>query len=83
MHALGHGVGREQLQREERKIVTALFCDLAGFTSASESADSEDVDQMLATYSAMTRAQIESHGGVVEKFIGDAVVGVFWGAVGA
>jgi class 3 adenylate cyclase/tetratricopeptide (TPR) repeat protein len=64
-------------QREERKVVTALFCDLAGFTSTSESADPEDVDQMLATYSAMTRAQIESHGGVVEKFIGDAVVGVF------
>ena len=32
---------------------------------------------MLASYSAMARAQIESHGGVVQKFIGDAVVGVF------
>jgi class 3 adenylate cyclase/tetratricopeptide (TPR) repeat protein len=64
-------------QREERKVVTALFCDLVGFTASSESADPEDVDQMLAAYSAMARMQIEGHGGVVEKFIGDAVVGVF------
>ena len=62
---------------EERKVVTALFCDLVGFTATSESADLEDVDKMLAAYFEMARAQIESHGGVVEKFIGDAVVGVF------
>src|SRR5215210_4099198 len=62
---------------EERKVVTSLFCDLAGFTASSEAADPEDVDRMLAAYSAMAQAQIESHGGVMEKFIGDAVVGVF------
>jgi class 3 adenylate cyclase/tetratricopeptide (TPR) repeat protein len=62
---------------EERKVVTCLFCDLVGFTAISDSADPEDVDQMLSAYSEMARAQIESHGGVVEKFIGDAVVGIF------
>ena len=62
---------------EERKVVTCLFCDLVGFTATSESADPEDVDQMLTAYSEMARARIESHGGVVEKFIGDAVVGIF------
>ena len=62
---------------EERKVITSLFCDLIGFTASSESADPEDVDQMLSAYSAMARGQIEGHGGVVEKFIGDAVVGVF------
>jgi class 3 adenylate cyclase/tetratricopeptide (TPR) repeat protein len=62
---------------EERKVVTALFCDLVGFTATSESADPEDVDKMLADYFAMARNQIEGHGGTVEKFIGDAVVGVF------
>ena len=62
---------------EERKVVTALFCDLIGFTATSESADPEDVDKMLSAYAEMARTQIESHGGVVEKFIGDAVVGVF------
>ncbi len=62
---------------EERKVVTALFCDLVGFTELSESADPEDVDRMLAAYFEVARAQIEAHGGSVQKFIGDAVVGVF------
>jgi class 3 adenylate cyclase len=62
---------------EERKVITALFCDLVGFTATSESADPEDVDRMLSRYFAAARGQIEAHGGVVEKFIGDAVVGVF------
>ncbi|HEX5578061.1 MAG TPA: adenylate/guanylate cyclase domain-containing protein, partial [Candidatus Limnocylindria bacterium] len=62
---------------EQRRIVTALFCDLVGFTAASEQADPEDVDRMLSAYAAMARAQIERHGGTIEKFIGDAVVGVF------
>jgi class 3 adenylate cyclase/tetratricopeptide (TPR) repeat protein len=62
---------------QERKAVTSLFCDLVGFTAASEAADPEDVDRVLADYFRLARAQIEGHGGVVEKFIGDAVVGVF------
>ena len=62
---------------EERKVVTALFCDLVGFTAVSESADPEDVNVMLDRYAVMARALIEGHGGVVQKFIGDAVVGVF------
>jgi class 3 adenylate cyclase/tetratricopeptide (TPR) repeat protein len=67
----------ERRAAEERKVVTALFCDLVGFTSLSEAADPEDVNTMLDAYAAMARAQIEGHGGVVQKFIGDAVVGVF------
>src|SRR5437868_12583309 len=62
---------------EERKVVTSLFCDLVGFTATSESADPEDIDKMLASYFTMARTAIEGFGGVVEKFIGDAVVGVF------
>src|SRR5207244_3453165 len=62
---------------EERKVVTALFCDLVGFTATSELADPEDVNTMLDAYGTMARSQIESHGGVVQKFIGDAVVGGF------
>ena len=62
---------------EERKVVTALFCDLVGFTALSEATDPEDLNLMLDQYAAMARALIEGHGGVVEKFIGDAVVGVF------
>ena len=62
---------------EERKVVTTLFCDLVGFTALSEAHDHENVDAMLRTYASCTRAIAEAHGGVVEKFIGDAVVAVF------
>ena len=71
------GTAAAALLPEERKVVTALFCDLVGFTATSESADPEDVDRMLTAYFALARSQIEAHGGVVEKFIGDAVLAVF------
>ena len=58
-------------------MITALFCDLVAFTASSGSADPEDVDRMLDGYAAMAPTAIESYGGVVEKFIGDAVLGVF------
>ena len=62
---------------EERKVVTVLFCDLVAFTAQAESSDPEDVSGMLDAYAAVAQAAIESFGGTVEKFIGDAVVGVF------
>ena len=62
---------------EERKTVTTLFCDLVAFTAMGEAADPEDVDALLDEYFARATKVIESHGGTVEKFIGDAVVGVF------
>ena len=63
---------------EERRVVTALFCDLVGFTATSEYADPEDVDQDdWPRTSRWLALEIEAFGGVVEKFIGDAVVGVF------
>jgi class 3 adenylate cyclase len=63
--------------REERRIVTVIFVDLVEFTARSERLDPEDVRGILAPYHERVRAEIESFGGVVEKFIGDAVVGVF------
>ncbi len=62
---------------EERKVVTTLICDLVAFTAMTEAADPEDVDALLGAYFSRATAAIESHGGTVEKFIGDAVVGVF------
>jgi class 3 adenylate cyclase/tetratricopeptide (TPR) repeat protein len=62
---------------EERKLVTVLFADLVGFTSRSEQLDPEDVRAMLSPYYARLRAELERHGGTVEKFIGDAVMAVF------
>lgn len=62
---------------EERKIVSVLFCDLVGFTAASESADPEDVRARLRPYHSTLRHELERYGGTVEKFIGDAVMAVF------
>jgi class 3 adenylate cyclase len=61
----------------ERKVVTCLFCDLVGFTAQAERLDPEDVRAMLRPYHARVRAELERHGGTVEKFIGDAVMAVF------
>jgi len=63
----------------ERKVVSVLFCDLVGFTATTHAADPEDVSGMLERYHAAVRAEVERFGGVLEKFIGDAAVGV-WGA---
>jgi class 3 adenylate cyclase/tetratricopeptide (TPR) repeat protein len=61
----------------ERKVVSVLFCDLVGFTAASDGADPEDVQAALTPYHARLRSEIERFGGTVEKFIGDAVMAVF------
>jgi class 3 adenylate cyclase len=63
--------------REERKVVTVVFADLAGFTARAERMDPEDVRSLLAGYHARLRADLERFGGTVEKFIGDAVMAVF------
>jgi len=63
--------------QEERKVVTILFCDLMGFTAASEAADPEDVRSRIRPYHATLRRELEGYGGTVEKFIGDAVMAVF------
>ncbi len=54
-----------------------LFCDLVGFTAASEAVDPEDVRARLRPYHARLREEVERFGGTVEKFIGDAVMAVF------
>ena len=62
---------------EERRVVTVLFADLVGFTSRAEKLDPEDVRAILKPYYSSLREEIETFGGAVEKFIGDAVMGVF------
>ena len=62
---------------EERKLVTTLFADLVGFTEMSEQMDAEDVHDVVARYFSRWTAVIEARGGVVAKFIGDAVMAVF------
>lgn len=57
--------------------MSVLFVDLVGFTSRAEKLDPEDVRDILAPYYERVRAELERYGGTVEKFIGDAVMGVF------
>jgi class 3 adenylate cyclase/tetratricopeptide (TPR) repeat protein len=63
--------------REERKVVTVLFCDLVGSTARAEGLDPEDVRALLSRYHSQVRVELERHGGTVEKFIGDAVMALF------
>ncbi len=63
--------------RDERRIVSIIFVDLVGFTARAEQLDPEEVRALLTPYHEHVRREIESFGGVVEKFIGDAVMGIF------
>src|SRR5438552_10326434 len=63
----------------ERRLVSVLFADLVGFTSASEGRDAEETRELLTRYFEIARGVVERHGGTIEKFIGDAVMAV-WGA---
>src|SRR3954463_9511489 len=60
-----------------RKVVTVLFCDVVGSTALGESVDLEALQGLLAGYFERMKGIVESHGGSVEKFIGDAVMAVF------
>ena len=62
----------------ERRLVSVLFADLVGFTPLSEARDPEEVRDILSRYFDTCRRLVELYGGVVEKFIGDAVMAV-WG----
>src|SRR4051812_50213785 len=71
---MGPPVARRQ---EERRPVTVVFIDVVGSTSVAEMLDPEDVLARLDPYYALACDTIERHGGGGEKFIGDAVVGLF------
>jgi len=62
---------------EERKVATVVFADLEASTELASRLDPEDLRAVLGSYFAAMTEEIERHGGTVEKFIGDAVVGVF------
>jgi class 3 adenylate cyclase/tetratricopeptide (TPR) repeat protein len=66
----------------ERRLVSVLFADLVGFTTLSESRDSEEARELLTRYADLSRTLIARYGGTVEKFIGDAVMAV-WGTPSA
>jgi class 3 adenylate cyclase len=62
---------------EERRLVTALFCDLVGFTPLAERLDPEEVREIQAAYFGAMSTHIARYGGIVEKYAGDAVLALF------
>ena len=62
----------------ERRFVSLVFADLVGFTTRSEAQDPEQVREFLTEYFDAASHIVDRYGGVVEKFIGDAVLAV-WG----
>jgi class 3 adenylate cyclase len=65
------------MQREVRKTVTVVFSDVEGSTTLAEQLDPESLRRAMTRYFEVARQVHERHGGVVEKFIGDAVMAVF------
>ena len=69
--------GTEKQLESHRHEITALFCDLRGFTGFSESADPEDVMALLRDYHAAIGQIIVKYGGTLERFAGDGVMIIF------
>jgi class 3 adenylate cyclase len=69
--------GAERLLESHRREITALFCDLRGFTSFSESSDPEDVMALLRDYHAAIGEIIIKYSGTLERFAGDGVMVIF------
>jgi len=69
--------GDEKLLESHRSEITALFCDLRGFTGFSEIADPEDVIALLRDYHAEIGKIIHKHGGTLGRFVGDGVMVIF------
>src|ERR1700684_1886903 len=73
---VGTGSGEEPVA--ERRLCSMLVCDVVGFTPLSEARHPEAVRELLSAYFTVARTVVGRYGGVIEKFIGDAVMAV-WG----
>ena len=69
--------GTEKQLESHRREITALFCDLRGFTGFSESSDPEDVMALLREYHAAIGEIIIKYSGTLERYAGDGVMVVF------
>jgi GAF domain-containing protein len=69
--------GSEKQLESHRREITALFCDLRGFTGFTESADAEDVMALLREYHAAIGEKIVRYSGTLERYAGDSVMVVF------
>ncbi len=73
----GAALAHATVGRKERKHATALFADVAGSTALGEREDPEVVQALLGRAFDRAEQEIERHGGVLEKYIGDAILAVF------
>src|SRR6266516_1130170 len=73
----GAALAPELPPQEVRKTVTIVFSDLKGSTAMGEKLDSEAVREVMSRYFDEMRGALEQHGGMVEKYIGDAIMAVF------
>ncbi|PJI43592.1 adenylate/guanylate cyclase domain-containing protein [Ferrovibrio sp.] len=72
--------GEDAINTSKERPVTVMFTDLVGFTAMSEQMSAQETADILNEHFALVTACIEAAGGVVDKFIGDAVMAV-WGAI--
>jgi class 3 adenylate cyclase len=73
----GAALALELPPQETRKTVTIVFSDLKGSTSLGEALDAESLREVMTQYFDAMKAELERHGGTIEKYIGDAVMAVF------
>ena len=62
---------------EERRVVTVVFADIVSFTSMAEHRDPEQVKRLVDSAFALLVADVEAHGGIVDKVLGDAIIALF------
>src|SRR2546429_8798601 len=74
----GLQVSPETAVREDRRLVSVLFADLSGSTPLGERLDPEDLRRILGAFFAALVRPIQRYEGTVEKYMGDAVMAVFW-----
>ena len=66
-----------KLKDGERRMVSVLFADVKGFTSLSETLDHEDVQSLMDNIMKIFSNSVEVHGGYVDKYTGDQIMGLF------
>ena len=62
----------------QRRVMTVLFCDVKGFTSTSEGMTPQGLVKVMNRYFSTMSAPIRQHQGVIDKYIGDAIM-AYWG----
>ncbi len=75
--ACGTALAPDDAPRAERKTLTCLFADLAGFTARADGADPEDVRAFLLPYYEVLTSEVTRHGGTVARHLGDGVLALF------